>query len=40
MRGKELVGSFNPLLIDELFWEQSANWNRLARDYIELVAKL
>lgn len=25
-RGKELAGNFNPLLIGELFWEQSSKW--------------
>jgi hypothetical protein len=25
-RGRELAGNFNPLLIGELFWEQSENW--------------
>lgn len=38
--GKELVGEFNPLLIGELFWEQSSNWRRLAADHVEEVAKV
>jgi hypothetical protein len=25
-RGKELPGNFNPLLVGELFWEQSSKW--------------
>jgi GTPase SAR1 family protein len=37
-RGKELVGSFNPLLIGELFWEQSSNWARLAADHTHQVS--
>lgn len=39
-RGKELIGSFNPLLIGELFWEQSSNWNSLAMDHIERIARV
>ena len=34
-RGKELVGNFNPLLIGELFWEQSSKWYRLAVDHLD-----
>ena len=34
-RGRELVGNFNPLLVGELFWEQSSNWQGLARQYVE-----
>ena len=26
IRGKELPGNFNPLLVGELFWEQSSKW--------------
>ena len=37
-RGKELSGNFNPLLIGELFWEQSSKWHRLAVDHVEEVA--
>ncbi|KAF6222582.1 hypothetical protein HO133_000628 [Letharia lupina] len=37
-RGRELVGNFNPLLVGELFWEQSANWKRLAVEYLDQVA--
>lgn len=37
-RGAELVGNFNPLVIGELFWEQSANWHQLALDHIEDVS--
>ena len=39
-RGKELSGNFNPLLIGELFWEQSSNWYQLAVDHSETVAKV
>ena len=38
-RGKELPGAFNPLLIGELFWEQSSKWKRLAEEHIEDVAQ-
>ena len=37
-RGKELAGNFNPLLIGELFWEQSSKWHRFAEDHLEEVA--
>lgn len=37
-RGKELVGSFNPLLIGELLWEQSSSWNLFAAHHIDQVA--
>ena len=37
-RGRELVGNFNPLLIGELFWEQSSKWYQLAKDHVEQVA--
>lgn len=36
-RGRELVGSFNPLLIGELFWKQSSRWECLATKYLEEV---
>ncbi|KUI66438.1 Interferon-induced GTP-binding protein MxE [Cytospora mali] len=39
-RGTELLGTFNPNLIAELFWEQSEAWDLLSRDYIETVRKL
>ena len=39
-RGKELPGNFNPLLIGELFWEQSSKWRRLAADHLEKVASV
>jgi GTPase SAR1 family protein len=37
-RGRELVGNYNPLLVGELFWEQSSKWEILAIDHIECVA--
>ncbi|KAH8596293.1 dynamin family protein-like protein [Bisporella sp. PMI_857] len=37
-RGKELVGNFNPLLIGELFWEQSERWADLAGAHVEKVS--
>jgi len=36
-RGRELVGNYNPLLVGELFWEQSSKWQVLAVDHIEHV---
>jgi hypothetical protein len=36
-RGKELLGNFNPLLIGELFWEQSSRWRLFATHHIEQV---
>ncbi|TVY58344.1 Interferon-induced GTP-binding protein Mx [Lachnellula cervina] len=37
-RGKELVGNFNPLLIGELFWEQSSKWHEFAAAHVKRVA--
>lgn len=34
-RGRELQGNFNPLIIGELFWEQSSRWEAIAADHIE-----
>jgi GTPase SAR1 family protein len=34
-RGKELIGNFNPHLLNELFWEQSERWEKLATDHVE-----
>lgn len=39
-RGRELSGNFNPLLIGELFWEQSSKWNGIAADHVERVAQV
>ncbi|PQE32794.1 hypothetical protein CJF32_00001289 [Rutstroemia sp. NJR-2017a WRK4] len=32
-RGKELIGDINPLLVSELFWEQSSKWEQMADDH-------
>lgn len=37
-RGRELPGTFNPVLISQLFWEQSENWKPIAEHHIEKVA--
>lgn len=37
-RGRELPGTFNPLLISELFWQQSSSWQQIAEYHIEKVA--
>lgn len=39
-RGRELSGNFNPLLVGELFWEQSSNWRLFAVDHVEKVAQV
>ncbi len=39
-RGRELPGNFNPLLVGELFWEQSSKWQKLAEDHVESVAQV
>ena len=39
-RGQELQGNFNPLIIGELFREQSSNWERLAKNHIEDVSRV
>jgi hypothetical protein len=36
-RGKELIGNFNPLVIGELFWEQSSKWEKLAAAHVDRV---
>ncbi|KAF8243575.1 Dynamin family protein [Wilcoxina mikolae CBS 423.85] len=36
-RGKELPGSYNPLLIGNIFWEQSRPWEALAPNHLESV---
>jgi hypothetical protein len=36
-RGRELPGTFNPMLISNLFWEQSEPWEKIARDHINLI---
>lgn len=37
-RGRELPGIFNPMLISHLFWEQSKDWESVARDHLTKVA--
>jgi len=39
-RGRELGGSFNPLLVGELFWEQSSSWHLLAKDHVDAVSQI
>lgn len=36
-RGKELPGDFSPVLMSELFWEQSAHWEKLCLEHIDVV---
>lgn len=38
-RGTELLGTFNPNLVAELFWEQSEGWDSLSRDYVNVVSR-
>ncbi|MCJ1404013.1 hypothetical protein MMC11_007237 [Xylographa trunciseda] len=37
-RGRELPGNFNPLVVGELFWEQSTNWQQIAVDHVDDIA--
>jgi hypothetical protein len=37
-RGRELIGTFNPLIITQLFWDQSEPWEALARNHVNTVA--
>lgn len=39
-RGRELSGNFNPLLVGELFWEQSSHWRRVAMDHVDKVVQV
>ena len=39
-RGKEPIGNYNPLIIGELFWEQSSKWRALAEDHADQVADM
>ena len=39
-RGRELPGNYNPLLVGELFWEQSSYWHEIANQHLETVALL
>jgi hypothetical protein len=38
-RGRELSGNFNPLVVGELFWDQSKKWEALAKAHVEDVAE-
>lgn len=38
LRGRELPGLFNPMIIGHLFREQSTNWEPIARKHIDAVA--
>jgi hypothetical protein len=37
-RGRELSGNFNPLVVGELFWDQSKKWELFVEEHIENVA--
>jgi hypothetical protein len=39
-RGYELPGTFQPMLISQLFWEQSTPWEQLASEHIKKVAQV
>lgn len=39
-RGRELPGNFNPMLISQLFWDQSEKWEDLALKHIMMVASV
>ncbi|KAI9824015.1 MAG: hypothetical protein M1826_007548 [Phylliscum demangeonii] len=39
-RGRELPGNFNPMLISQLFWEQSEPWEACALAHIDQVASV
>jgi hypothetical protein len=34
-RGRETMGNYNPLIVAELFWEQSSQWKKRAEEYVE-----
>ena len=36
-RGRELPGTFNPLIVGDLFFAQSRPWEALTREYVELI---
>ena len=38
-RGRELPGTFNPMIVSDLFFEQSQPWERLTKSHIEKVAQ-
>ncbi|KAJ5742529.1 P-loop containing nucleoside triphosphate hydrolase protein [Penicillium nucicola] len=39
-RGRELPGNFNPLVIAELFWEQSSKWHHFGVAHISQISEL
>ena len=39
-RGKEPYGNYNPLIIGELFWEQTSKWQALADRHIDRAAQV
>lgn len=39
-RGRELPGNFNPLVIAELFWEQSSKWHLFAVAHIDQISEI
>lgn len=39
-RGFELPGNFNPMLISQLFWDQSQPWETIASDHIDKIAEV
>ena len=39
-RGRELPGTFNPMIISDLFLEQSQDWEALVRSHVEKVMQL
>jgi len=39
-RGYELPGTFQPMLISQLFWEQSQPWEKLANEHMNKVARV
>ncbi|QDS73696.1 hypothetical protein FKW77_003099 [Venturia effusa] len=40
IRGRELSGNYNPLVIGHLFWEQSKHWDVFAKAHIAKVAAI
>jgi hypothetical protein len=40
IRGRELPGVFNPMIIGHIFQQQSANWERIAKKHINSISEL
>lgn len=36
-KGRELPGTFNPMIVSDLFLEQSTPWEAIARSYVDKV---